>query len=135
MKKIGKLVSITLLLMAAGLFSACSSTAGVEGRKSEYAEQLRVNNPWLRPYLEIASLKTVMVGGVMKANVTLFSDNSDSMKLQYKFSWYDENGMIIERDGEPWKALNIYGKETKDIIGIAPNVYAKEFKVVIRERK
>lgn len=130
-----KFIGISCLCGIAIAFSACSSTAGVEGRQSEYAEQLRVNNPWLKPYLEIASLKQVMVDGVMKANVTLFSDNSDSMKLQYKFSWYDENGMIIERDGEPWKSLNIYGKETKDIVGIAPNIYAKEFKVVIRERK
>ncbi len=130
-----RFIKISCLCGMVAAFSACSSTAGVEGRKSEYAEQLRVNNPWLKPYLEIASLKQVMVGGVLKANVTLFSDNSDSMKLQYKFSWYDENGMIIERDGEPWKSFDIYGKETKDIVGVAPNVYAKEFKVVIRERE
>ncbi len=129
------LKSLACMAVVASVLTVGCSTAGIEGRKAANREQIRVNNPWLRPYLELAAMKMTTVGDVLKVNATVFSSYRKDLRLQYKFTWYDKEGMVLEEDVAPWKPITLYGYETKDVVGVAPSPAAKEFKIIFREYK
>ena len=132
-------VAVTLLIAALGL-SGCSTTAGVEavgkttwndeGAK-ELAKKVVFNSSSLKGDLEIVDMQSAMAGDVMRAQALLRSKDKDTLTFQYKFEWFDANGM--ELGAGAWKPLIIYGRETKTLQSAAPDPRAKEFKLKLRE--
>ena len=81
------------------------------------------------------NLKMRKVGNILQAGGTMFSTVTSDLKVQYRFSWYDKDGFELDKDAGSWKSLTLYGRQTADVQGVAPNARAEEFKVVIRELK
>ncbi len=123
------------LLLAAAVALVGCSTAGVEGRKAGSNEQVRYRNAWLKEAIEMKDLKVRKVGDILQANATVFSNSSGDLSIQYRFAWYDKDGFEIDKDAGSWKLLTLHGRETVDVAGVAPNMRAEEFKIVIREKK
>lgn len=120
----------------------CSTTAGIEtgGKKSwnqegapELNKNVVINNRSLAGDIEIVDLKSAMAGNLMKAQVSLRSKDRDTVPIQYKFDWYDTQGMEIGANTGAWKPFLVNGRETKTIQGVAPDPRAHEFKLKIRE--
>jgi len=130
-------------MMAAMLGCAgCSTTAGLEagGKKSwnqegapELSKNVVINNSSLASDLEIVDMKNSMAGNMMKAQVSLRSRDRDTVSIQYRFDWFDAQGMEINANTGAWKPLIIYGRESRTIQGVAPDPRAHEFKLKIRE--
>lgn len=136
----GMIVSAAFMV-AVGL-SGCSTTAGVEavgktGWDDEGARELNkkvvFNNRSLAGDLQVVDLQSALAGNMMRAQATLQSKDRDTLSFQYRFDWYDANGMEINAGSGSWKPLIIYGRETKIIQGVAPDPRAKEFKLKLRE--
>jgi uncharacterized protein YcfL len=53
--------------------------------------------------------------------------------FEYRFEWFDAEGLPIESNVSLWKPDLLYGKETKWIKALCPVPNAKGFKVMIRE--
>jgi len=70
---------------------------------------------------------------MMKAQVSLRSRDRDTVSIQYRFDWFDAQGMEINANTGAWKPLIIYGRESRTIQGVAPDPRAHEFKLKIRE--
>ena len=124
--------------MAIGLMVAlvgCANTAGIEGRKAANREQVMYRGAHLQESIEMKNLKMRKVGGILQAAGTLFSMVTSDLRIQYRFSWYDKDGFEIDKDANSWKSITLYGRQTADIQGVAPNARAEEFKVVIRDLK
>jgi uncharacterized protein YcfL len=68
----------------------------------------------------------------MRAQVSLRSKDRDTVKAQYRFEWFDLEGMEINANSA-WKPLMLYGRETATVKGVAPDTRAKTFKLKIRE--
>jgi len=127
---------LKVMLVVAGFsLVGCANTAGVEGRKSNSREQVMYRGSNLQESIEMKNLKMRKVGGVLQAAGTMFSTVTSDLKVQYRFSWYDADGFEIDKDAGSWKSLTLYGRQTADVQGVAPNARAEEFKVVIRELK
>jgi uncharacterized protein YcfL len=93
-----------------------------------------VNNPKVARGLQIVDIATQFAGNIMEADVTLVSKYSDTEQYQYKFSWFDSDGIELDSESNAWIPFIIYGNETKTFRGTAPNPSAKQFKINIKLR-
>lgn len=135
-------IAAAVLIAALGL-AGCSTTAGVEttGRMTWDEEGARsldkkvvFNNSGLKGDIQVADVKSVMAGDLMRAQATLRSKEKDTLPVQYRFEWYDAGGMEINSGAGSWKPLILYGREARTIQGVAPDPRAKEFILKIREQ-
>lgn len=126
--------------MAAALAAGCAApntagfTVGVEAdAEGNLQDVLQVDNAKVARLLTVEDL---IVGqtrnGLMKANVKLTSRMNKTYTAQSKFAWFDEDGVEIDPDGDPWRPLVLHGKETRTIQGVAPTAGAASFKLRIR---
>ena len=133
--------NIALFLgLALCLFVGCASTADLEGiatsakNPSVAPRYVILNNSGLASDIRIEALKIAFAGDILKANVSLISKTSSTLNLQYRFSWYNAQGMEVEPAVGTWIPLTVYGKESKTVTGVAPNSSVKEFRIKIRRR-
>jgi len=131
------MAALSLLLMVG--FSACVQTsAEVSGKKDwtqEGAPQLRYENrvdtSTMSGEIEVVSAQRQQVGDLMQVQITLRSKSPSTLNIQYRFDWFDQSGVLIKTN-EAWKPLIIYTRETKMLLGTAPDSRAKEFKLELR---
>lgn len=134
---------LSLVLAGAGVLSGCAATSGISGSVAvvkgpegdTQESEVMVDNDSLARAIKITDLKSAFAGDLLKANVVLHSKRTDTLALQYKFRWYDSQGMEIEPESSPWQPIIIYGRETKSVQAVAPNPSVKEFKIEIRYRE
>jgi len=131
--------AISAMLLGA-MVSGCK-TSGMEGSATavttpegdmQTSKFVVINNPKLAKGLQIVDLKSVFKGDILMGQVTLVSKYSATLKFQYKFAWFNKDGMEISPDSGPWTPLIMYGNESKTIQSVAPNSGAREFKIKIR---
>jgi hypothetical protein len=71
--------------------------------------------------------------GIWKIQSTIFNKNSGTLNIQYRFSWFDENGMEIDPNTSVWLTQQLYGKDSKSVTGVAQSSRASAFKIFLRE--
>ena len=132
--------ALGFVLLAALSCGGCGTT-GVEasGKKiwtqegaPDLSRQIVINNASLARSVEIVDMKSGMVGSLMKAQVSLRSKQYGTLPMQYRFDWFDGQGMQIAANSS-WNPLIVYGGESKTVQGVAPDPRAKEFKLKLRE--
>jgi uncharacterized protein YcfL len=97
-------------------------------------EVLQVDNAKVAKSLVVEDLKVGQTkNGLMRVNVRLASRMNRTYTAQSKFAWFDEEGMEIDPEGDPWRPLVLQGKETKTIQGVAPHARAVSFRLRVRE--
>jgi uncharacterized protein YcfL len=135
------IVACAAVVTTVGL-SGCSTTSGVEATGKtvwsdegarELGKKVIFNNSSLAGDVQIVDMQSALAGDLMRAQVSLKSKDGDTLKLQYRFDWYDGTGMEINSGAGAWKPLLLFGKESKTVQGVAPDPRAKEFKLKIRE--
>jgi len=145
MKKIKTILSgVAILIALPGMIilSGCSSTSGIQGSSAimedgsgiQHSEYVIVNNPKVARGLQVVDIATQFAGNLLIADVTLVSKYSDTEQYQYKFAWFDSDGIEIDSEANVWTPFIMYGNETKTFRGAGPNPSAKQFKINIRLR-
>lgn len=141
MKPARRFAYLGAALLAALAISGCASTAGIEatGKTTwneegarELAKDVIINSRSLSGDLQIVDMQSDRSGDLMRAQVSLRSKDRDTVKAQYRFEWFDLQGMEINANSA-WKPLMLYGRETATVRGVAPDTRAKTFKLKIRE--
>jgi uncharacterized protein YcfL len=132
------LASLVLCLAVSG----CGTTSGIQGKGTirppapeeeiPLNTQVTVNNTSLARDIAVTDMKSAFSGEILQAAATVTSMTSSTLTLQYKFVWYDAKDWEIEPESGTWKPLVLYGKDVKQIQGVAPNTAAKAFKIKIR---
>lgn len=123
--------------MLAGLamiVSACS-TAGIAGGGADYADSpyLIVDDQTLARRVDLVSTShEVLDNGLMRAYATFRSNRMRNQNLQYRFSWYDERGVEIDSQGQPYRKLVLQGRDAVSVQSVAPNSRAVEYKIRLR---
>jgi len=114
-----------------GIHGSAATTQSPEGmlQSSKY---VIIDNSKLARGLQIVDLKSQFVGDLMKVQVSIVSKYSKTLDFQYKFLWFDTQGMEINPGSLPWTPLTLFGNESKTVQAVAPNPSAREFKINIR---
>lgn len=132
-----------LLIVGMAVLSGCSATSGAVGRAREVGKtddgaslldtKVVYNNTALSRKVAIDELTSFKSGDMLLAQVTMHSKAGETINLQYKFEWFDLNGLALNADSATWKPLLIYGKESKTIQGLAPDPRGREYKLLLRD--
>ncbi|TWX73583.1 YcfL family protein [Colwellia sp. C1TZA3] len=98
----------------------------------DFSKHLKVQNADLAKKLVISEVKSRKSNGLLQVNLTLSSRDEKSQKLQYHFNWFDEAGFVIEAGKTPWIPLELQGKQSTTLLGLAPNINVSTFNVYVR---
>ena len=131
-----------LLIVGMVLLPGCAPTSGAEGRAKvgwtdDGAPLLNTkvvyNSSTLSRKVAIEEMTSFKAGDMLQAQVMLRSKAGDTINLQYKFEWFDLNGLALNAASATWKPLLIYGKESKTIQGVAPDPRGRDYKLLLRD--
>ncbi|MGF1867199.1 YcfL family protein [Enterovibrio norvegicus] len=120
-----------ILFSAAMVLSGCAqNTSGISIDSSN--QNVVLGNEVLGKSLEFGNAKTSEVNERLLAQVMVTNKSSESQNLQYRFNWYDEQGLEVDSGKSPWRQFIVYGNDTVTLQGMALNPNAKNFRVSLR---
>jgi len=80
----------------------------------------------------ISELRSRTVNGLLEVNALLLSVSDKTQKLQYQFTWFDEQVVVVDANKAPWTSLSLHGGQSKYINAVAPTLQASTFSVYVR---
>lgn len=128
MKKGMTLVLAAVLAM--GVAGCAKHTAGVSVASSG---ETRVDNATFGREVSVSNLSLLGSGDMLKGTALIASKVSTDLRLQYKFSWYDSQGILVEGEGQSWQSLKLHGMQQQQVSSVAPNQSASRFEVYVRK--
>ena len=54
-------------------------------------------------------------------------------RVDYKFTWQDENGMVVDTPLSAWRTVSIHPGETVQFVAVAPSLRCKDFLLNVKE--
>ncbi|MGC9421390.1 YcfL family protein [Vibrio sp.] len=123
---------IVVALLAVWLMSACTShTTGlsIDGA----SQQVLFGDRVLASRIQIDDISTQNVYGKTRGIVRLSSQYRGDQHLQYRFYWYDADGLEVNIQPGPWTSVILRGDETRSLSEVSVNPQGKQFRVQIRE--
>jgi uncharacterized protein YcfL len=128
---------ILLLLAGIGLLAltGCTTVNSVEnadkqGQRQMVTDQRAITDASLDRKVSIVGVNQSMTpGGLLKVQVELQNRTRSLQRFNYRFEWFDANGMQVTTVASALLPDQIEGKESKFIFGVAPNPNCKDFRV------
>ena len=124
---------ISLAIVASALcfaFAGCiSDTSGISVEKGK----MTVYNQRLAAHMTLTHhLKRDTKTGLVHVQAVLQNADCSDMELQYRFEWYDSDGMLIEETSPMWHTARVHGKDRKVLEGVSESKSAVDFRLIIR---
>ncbi len=149
MNIIGKGLKLGVFVFAAILVTACQSLSTIDSDVSKEnasqdakettpvsvskSDHFVVYDTSLNSKLFVN--RTVMrpAGDLSQGMVEIQNRDFTSLKMEYRFAWYDVDDVEIEPDSRAWQPLVMPANGIKTLKTTAPRPTAKHFKVFVRE--
>ncbi|MBV7297073.1 YcfL family protein [Enterovibrio paralichthyis] len=120
-----------ILLSGVLLLSGCANqSAGISIDSSN--QNVVLGSSVLGKKLEFGNAKTSTVNDRLLAQVDVTNKSGETQNLQYRFNWYDAQGLEVDSGKSPWRQFIVYGGETVTLQGVALNPDAKNFRISLR---
>lgn len=131
MKKMKKIISV---FCAAAALAGCSTVNTVEpaqsaARPNMVNDKRVITDSAVNDYARVEAVSSAVVGGLLKIQLKVYNRTTAYRTVNYKFSWFDANGMEIVSAASPWLTLALEGGETKFVSAVAPSAAAADFSV------
>ncbi|MEM1208853.1 MAG: YcfL family protein [Planctomycetota bacterium] len=134
--------SLRLLLLAPlALLVACNTTNTVEPADAKAVptvlEDRRViTNNALNAKAYVTDLREAdLPNGLRKVQAGLYNKTSSRQRINYKFEWFDTDGIVVNAATNPWQTISINGRETVYITAVSPTANAVDFQVKLLESR
>ncbi|MGL6257878.1 YcfL family protein [Vibrio sp. WXL210] len=123
-----KMIVACLLVILTG----CSTpTAGL--RIDSKQQNVIFGDNVLGQRLQVNDIIATEVDGRVRGVVTLESFYRGDQHIQYRFYWYDDQGLEVNTKLGPWKQMVVRGEEIVTISEVSVNPNGREFRVQIRQ--
>jgi len=115
--------------------AGCTTVNTVENAQKEGQRQMvtdlrAVTDASLARKVSIVGVNQAMTpGGLLKVQVELLNRTHSLQRFNYRFEWFDANGMQVNNVISAVIPDQIEGKESKMISSIAPSPSCKDFRV------
>lgn len=123
------------LLMILGLvlwLTACSSTtSGISIESSN--QNVVIGNTDLARRLTIEQAQVGKVNGLLKAGVPIVSNVDSDLSLQYRFYWYDAQGLEVNGSDSPWRHVILHGRDSMTLQAVARSAQITQYRIYIRQ--
>ncbi len=77
--------------------------------------------------------ETTVGNGLLKIQAEILNTTSSRKRVNYRFDWIDNAGMVIDTPLSNWKPLSLAGKESGFITSVAPTPRAVDFRLKLIE--
>lgn len=118
-------------VMALALLGCADNTAGL--RIDGASQTVIFGDNVLAGRLKIEDISTTQVDGRARGIVKLVSKYSGDQHVQYRFYWYDDQGLEVNTKLGPWRQTIIRGTEEIAISEVSINPNGTQFRVQIRQ--
>ncbi|GGI84492.1 YcfL family protein [Shewanella gelidii] len=122
---------VSAILVCLFILAGCADTTSGVWVNSQ--GQSRIDNHQLAQDVILENLQTRHIGDLMQGITLITSKASIDLRLQYKFTWFDAQGVAIDEEASPWKSLTLHGMQSIQVNAVAPNPQAQSFEVYLRE--
>lgn len=123
----------TLLILALPVLAcACSTVNTVERAEPSaspkmVADKRVITDGALNDYAYVAGVsQSIASGNLMRVQVKIVNSTAAFRNVNYKFTWFDENGMQVAAS-PGWGVFGIEGGQAKYLDAVAPTPKAKDF--------
>jgi len=124
------LAGIGLLALAVCTTVNSVENADKQGQRQMVTDQRAITDASLDRKVSIVGVNQSMTpGGLLKVQVELQNRTRSLQRFNYRFEWFDANGMQVTTVASALLPDQIEGKESKFIFGLAPNPNCKDFRV------
>ena len=101
-----------------------------EGQRNMVSDQRVITDSALNRHVNIVGINTATTpGGLLRVQVELLNRTSSLQHFNYKFEWFDANGMQVNTIISATIPDRIEGKESKMIASIAPSPSCRDFRL------
>ncbi|MEF1255149.1 MULTISPECIES: YcfL family protein [unclassified Vibrio] len=118
-------------VMALTLLGCAENTAGL--RIDGASQTVLFGDNVLAGRLTIDDISTTQVDGRARGVVRLISQYTGDQYVQYRFYWYDDQGLEVNNKQGPWRQAVIRGTEEISISEVSVNPNGTQFRVQIRQ--
>lgn len=122
---------LIVLGVVLGLTACSTTTSGISIESSN--QSVVIGNTNLANRLSIEKAQVTNVNGLLKAAVPVSSKIDSDLKLQYRFYWYDAQGLEVSGSDSPWRQFVIHGKDTMTLQAVARKPEATQYRIYIRK--
>lgn len=140
MKNISQTILLGLILMV-GL-AGCKSTVNSVSREEPLAKPDVVNSHVtitdnnLNNSVSVQKVvQTKLPWGLIKIQVHLLNTTNDHKYFNYKFEWFNTEGILVETSTSAWRPDSILGAEQKVISATAPSPDVVDFQLKLQAAK
>ena len=123
------LISMAVTLTLLGCTS--SNTAGL--RIDGASQTVVFGDNVLAGNISIEDIATTKVDGRARGVVRLANQSRGDQHLQYRFYWYDEQGLEVNTKLGPWRQAILRGSEELSISEVSIHPNGRQFRVQIRQ--
>jgi uncharacterized protein YcfL len=124
------LAGIGLLALAGCTTVNSVENADKQGQRQMVTDQRAITDASLGRKVSIVGVNQSMTpGGLLKVQVELQNRTRFLQRFNYRFEWFDVNGMQVTTVASALLPDQIEGMESKFIFGVAPNPNCKDFRV------
>lgn len=124
------------LLAVSGCKTSVNSVENAQktGQRSMVADQRAITDTGLAKKVSIVGVNSATTpGGFLKVQVELLNTTRSLARFNYRFEWFDANGMQLNTVASAVIADQIQGGEDKFISAVAPTTACKDFRVKLIE--
>lgn len=128
-----------LVLTALTVLPACETVNTAEraepGYERVYIDDQRVTtDDSLKNAAGLVRLnETTLETGFLKVQAEVYNDTRERKRANYRFEWFDADGMLINTSLSSWKAISLAGKESQFITAVSPTKTATDFRLKLIE--
>jgi len=124
-------------IATACLFTACTTVNTVEraapvGQRQMVNDKRIITDAGLNRAVRIVGVNEVP-GEFLKIQVELLNSTSSLKSFNYRFEWFDANGVLVHTPTSTYISRQIEGKESIFISAVSPVASAKDFRLKLIE--
>lgn len=124
-----KSMAILVSSLAVAFAGCITDTSGIAVEKGK----MTVYNQRLAAHMSLTHhLKRDTKTGFVHVQAVLQNADYGDIQFQYRFEWYDADGMLIEETSPMWHTARVHGKDRKVLEGVSESRQATDFRLVIR---
>ncbi|KXF81950.1 YcfL family protein [Enterovibrio coralii] len=120
------------LLSAVLLVAGCATNSSTGISIDSSNQNVVLGNSTLGEALEFGNAQTSIVNERLLAQVKVTNTSSEVQNLQYRFNWYDAQGLEVDNGNSPWKPFIVYAGDSVTLQGVALSSNATNFRVSLR---
>ncbi|MCF7354789.1 MULTISPECIES: YcfL family protein [unclassified Vibrio] len=112
--------------------AGCSSSNTAGLRIDSASQQVLYSDSALDDDLTIDNIDTQENNGNTRGLVKITNNSQDTQNLQYRFYWYDDQGLEVNAKQGAWRQFILRGYESMTLSEVSVNPNATDFRIQIR---